>query len=51
MKLDEDTKWLIRLIVDSYEYSPGRGIPMGNQTSQWIALNYLDKLDRLVKEK
>ena len=24
---------------------------MGNQTSQWFALFYLDPLDRLVKEK
>lgn len=38
-------------IIDSYGAAPGRGLPLGNQTSQWFALYYLDGLDRLVKEK
>lgn len=29
----------------------GKGIPLGNQTSSWFALFYLDGLDRLIKEK
>ena len=29
----------------------GRGIPIGNQTSQIFGMFYLDKLDRMVKEK
>lgn len=37
-------------IIDSYEYSPDRGIPMGNQTSQTFALFYLDSIDRFIKE-
>ena len=28
-----------------------RGLPLGNQTSQWFALLYLDGLDRFIKEK
>ena len=28
-----------------------RGLPLGNQTSQWFALYYLDPMDRLVKER
>ena len=28
-----------------------KGLPMGNQTSRWFALYYLDPLDRLIKEK
>lgn len=48
---DVRTLELLFHIIDSYEVSPGRGIPMGNQTSQWFALFYLDPLDRLVKEK
>ncbi len=51
MKLDKEVRELLSLIVDSYEKTPGKGIPMGNQTSQWFALYYLDGLDRLVKEK
>lgn len=27
------------------------GLPLGNQTSQWMALYYLDPLDRIIKEK
>lgn len=38
-------------IVDGYEKTPGKGLPMGNQSSQWFALYYLDGLDRIVKEK
>jgi hypothetical protein len=26
-------------------------VPLGNQTSQWFALYYLDPLDRLIKER
>lgn len=51
MGLSEDVKWLLEGIVDSYECQPGKGLPMGNQTSQWFALYYLDGLDRLIKEK
>ena len=42
---------LLCLIIDSYEIAAGNGVPLGNQTSQWFALYYLDTVDRLVKEK
>ncbi len=42
---------LLDQIIDSYKKAPGKGLPLGNQTSQWFALYYLDGLDRLVKEK
>jgi hypothetical protein len=45
---DTDTLWLIDLIIDSTE-SPG--IPLGNQTSQWFAVLYLNGLDHFIKEK
>lgn len=38
-------------IIDSYEVTPGKGLPLGNQTSQWFAIYYLDEMDRLIKEK
>lgn len=44
-------------IINSYvkEKNPiigeEKGLPMGNQTSQWFALYYLDPMDRLIKEK
>jgi len=48
---DADVYDLLVMIIDSYEKSPGKGLPMGNQTSQWFALYYLDSLDRIAKEK
>jgi len=42
---------LLCLIIDSYETTKGAGLPLGNQTSQWFALYYLDVVDRLIKEK
>ena len=30
---------------------PDYGLPLGNQTSQWFAIYYLDGFDRLIKEK
>ena len=40
---------LIRLIVESYEDSPGTGIPLGNLTSQVFANIYLHELDMFAK--
>lgn len=48
---DQRVFTLLNQIIDSYETAPGKGLPLGNQTSQWFALYYLDELDRLVKEK
>lgn len=48
---DAEVRDLLYRIIDSYECTPGRGLPMGNQTSQWFALYYLDRLDRLIKER
>ena len=48
---DEEVLQLLCQIIDSYEVLPGKGLPLGNQTSQWFAIFYLDGLDRLIKEK
>jgi hypothetical protein len=48
---DRDIQTLLWRIIDSYESRPGKGLPLGNQTSQWFALYYLDPLDRLIKER
>ena len=48
---NEDVLHLIKVIIDSYGFEEGKGIPLGNQTSSWFALYYLDGLDRLIKEK
>lgn len=48
---DNDVLNLLYNIIDSYEKTEGKGIPLGNQTSQWFAILYLDGFDRLIKEK
>ena len=52
-KVFTDERLLLFLfqIIDSYEKTPGKGLPLGNQTSQWFAIYYLDGFDRLIKEK
>lgn len=41
---------LVGAIVDSYERLPGRGLPIGNLTSQHLANFYLAHVDHLVKD-
>jgi hypothetical protein len=38
-------------IIDSYEASLGRGLPIGNLTSQYFANHYLSGLDHYIKEE
>ncbi len=40
---------LIIKIIDSFEISPGKGLPLGNVTSQIFANIYLNELDQFVK--
>ncbi|MBR0032224.1 MAG: RNA-directed DNA polymerase [Treponema sp.] len=46
---DGGANWLLHVIIDSY--GGGLGLPMGNQSSQCFALLYLDRIDRIIKEK
>lgn len=48
---DEKVLGLLWKYIDSYHTESGKGIPMGNQSSQWFALCYLDGMDRVIKEK
>ena len=54
---DRNVLGLLYHIIRSHEGSTDpvtgrkRGLPLGNQTSQWFALYYLDPMDRLVKER
>lgn len=38
-------------IIDSYENTPGIGLPIGNLTSQYLANHYLSPADHFVKEQ
>ncbi len=48
---DEEIKEFAFSIIDSFNEKSGKGIPLGNQTSQCFALYYLDSFDRIIKEK
>lgn len=47
-RYDRDICWLINLFIDSTE---GKGIPLGNQINQGLALLYLDAMDKLIKHE
>ena len=42
---------LLDAVIDSYETEPGRGVPIGNLTSQYFANHYLSIADHFVKER
>ena len=48
---DPVVRAFLNMVVDSYHKDTGKGLPMGNQSSQWFALYYLDRIDRIIKEK
>jgi len=49
----KDTKVIILLdgIIDSYETTSGKGVPIGNLTSQFFANMYLSGMDHYILEK
>lgn len=46
---DQSAMRLCQEVVDSYHVEPGRGIPIGNLTSQLYANIYLNEFDRYVR--
>ena len=48
---DNKIKQLLLAIIDSYPPGINKGLPMGNQTSQYFALLYLSDIDHYIKEK
>jgi len=47
----KEEMWLMEKLVRNENSNDTKGLPLGNQSSQWFALFYLDKIDRLIKEK
>lgn len=47
----KDELWFIDKTINTKNNNLEKGLPLGNQTSQWYALFYLNKVDRLIKEK
>lgn len=48
---DPEALWLIRKIVNSFSTQSGKGLPLGNVTSQLFANIYLNELDQFVKHE
>ena len=49
---DEELLWLIRVILENHRTpTPGKGMPLGNLTSQFLANVYLSELDNFAKHK
>lgn len=49
---DERVLWLIKVILKNYKtQEPGKGMPLGNLTSQFFANVYLNELDQFVKHQ
>ena len=48
---DKDIIWLLNNVIDSFssEFGEGKGIPLGNLTSQIFANIYLNELDQFIK--
>ncbi len=49
--IDPEARWLIDLIINSFWSTPGRGLPLGNVTSQLFANIYLNQLDQFIKNQ
>lgn len=48
---DQRVYKLLCNLIDSYHHKEGKGLPIGNQTSQIFGVIFLDKLDRFIKER
>jgi retron-type reverse transcriptase len=48
---DKKVLYLFSKIIDSYNVTDGKGLPIGNLTSQYFANLYLSKYDHFIKEK
>lgn len=49
---DKRILWLLKQLVDSFAYKPkGRGLPLGNLTSQLFCNIYMNEFDQFVKHK
>lgn len=50
VKFSNDEMWMIEKLIRDQPNNADVGLPLGNQSSQWFALLYLNVIDRFVKE-
>ena len=48
---DKDIIWLIRKVVESFHTYPGKGLPLGNLTSQLLVNIYMNEFDQFMRHK
>jgi RNA-directed DNA polymerase len=48
---DKKLLHLLKLIIESFAFGEGKGMPLGNLTSQLLANVYMDTIDKYVKHK
>ena len=48
INFSEDEMWFINKLIREQPNKSNIGLPLGNQSSQWFALYYLNKVDRLI---
>ena len=51
IKFSEDEMWLNQKLISEQPDDADIGLPLGNQSSQWFALLYLNVVDRFIKKK
>ncbi len=49
--LDTDAVWLVGQVVSSFCSEPGKGLPLGNLTSQLLVNVYLNEFDQFIKHE
>lgn len=50
INFSSDEMWMIEKLVKEQPNNADAGLPLGNQSSQWFALLYLNVIDRYIKE-
>ena len=48
---DKGVNWLLGQIIESFHTVPGKGLPLGNLTSQLLVNIYMNEFDQFVKHK
>ena len=46
---DKDIVWLLTKVIGSFQVKNGKGLPLGNLTSQLFANIYLNEFDQFIK--
>ncbi|MBI2062340.1 MAG: group II intron reverse transcriptase domain-containing protein [Candidatus Yanofskybacteria bacterium] len=48
---DKDIIWLLEKVIFGFSSAPGRGLPLGNLTSQLVVNIYMNEFDQFIKHK